>query len=78
MKISDQKNIAINPSFGWNELKFWGLFYSEGVEPDQEKVKALENLQPPKSKKELKSFICMMESNICMMQSKHSFLNSRN
>ena len=36
------------------------LFTSEGVKPDPEKVKALENISPPKDKDELKSFICMM------------------
>ena len=39
------------------------LFTSEGVKPDPEKVKALENISPPKDKDELKSFICMMQSN---------------
>ena len=36
------------------------LFTSEGVKPDPEEVKALENIEPPKDKDELKSFICMM------------------
>ena len=39
------------------------LFTSEGVKPDPEKVKALKHISPPKYKDELKSFICMMQSN---------------
>ena len=39
------------------------LFTSEGVKPDPEKVKVLENIKPPKDKDELKSFICMMQNN---------------
>ena len=39
------------------------LFTSEGVTPDPEKVKALERINQPKDKNELKSFICMMQSN---------------
>ena len=39
------------------------IFSSCGVRPDPEKVKALENLPPPKNRSELKSFICMMQSN---------------
>ena len=39
------------------------LFTSEEVKPDPEKLKALEHISPPKDKNELKSFICMMQSN---------------
>ena len=39
------------------------LFTSEGVKPDPEKVKALEHISLPKDKDELKSFICMIQSN---------------
>ena len=38
------------------------LFTFEGVKPDLEKVRALENIKPPKDKDELRSFICMMLS----------------
>ena len=58
----------LNPkkcSFGKMEIAFCGMiFSSSGVRPDPEKVKALENLPPPKNRSELKSFICMMQSNI--------------
>ena len=67
MKAMDQANLTLNPkkcSFGKTEIAFWGMiFSSNGVRPDPEKVKALENLPPPKNRSELKSFICMMQSN---------------
>ena len=50
--------------FGMKEIKFWGMIInSKGVQPDPEKVEALDGLQPPKTKDELLSFICMMQSN---------------
>ena len=36
------------------------LFTFEGVKRDLEKVRALENIKPPKDKDELRSFICMI------------------
>ena len=49
--------------FCYDEVKFWGmLINSEGVQPDPEKVEALEGLEPPKNKEELSSFLCMMQS----------------
>ena len=39
------------------------IFFSSGVRPDPEKVKALENLPLPKNRSEFKSFICIMQSN---------------
>ena len=47
------------------EIAFLGMiFSSSGVRPDPQKVKDLENLfPPPKNWSELKSFICMMQSN---------------
>ena len=51
--------------FFWkNENCILGIiFSSSGVRPDPVKVKALENLPPTKIRSELKSFICMMQSN---------------
>ena len=67
MKAIDQANLTLNPkkcSFGKTETAFWGTIFSLcGVRPDPEKVKALENLPPPKNRSELKSFIFMMQSN---------------
>ena len=52
-----------NVYLGNPKSNFGVLFTSEGVKPDPEKVKVLENISPPKDKDELKSFICMMQSN---------------
>ena len=60
-------NLTLNKKnciFGKSKIKFWGmLLTSEGVKSDPEKNKVLENISPPKDKDELKSFICMMQSN---------------
>ena len=67
MEAIKSKNLTLNLNkcvFGSKGNKFWGiLFSSEEVKPDTEKIKALEDLQPPKNMAELKSFICMMPSN---------------
>ena len=37
--------------FDKSEIKFWGMLcISEGVKPDPEKVKVLENIKPTKNK----------------------------
>ena len=49
--------------FGMEEVKFWGMVINaEGVQPDPEKVEALDGLERPRSKDELNSFLCMMQS----------------
>ena len=49
--------------FGMSEVKFWGMVINEGgVQPDPDKVEALDGLQPPRNKDELVSFLCMMQS----------------
>ena len=67
MKAIDQANLTLNPkkcSFAKTGIAFWGMIFSSSrVRPDFEKIEALENLPPPKNKSELKSFICMMQSN---------------
>ena len=77
MEAISNAGITFNPSkcvFGKKEIKFWGMIVSEeGVRPDPAKVDALENLPSPKNKEELKSFICMMQSNsdfICQFSQK--------
>ena len=61
MKVIKSKNLTLNPSkytFGSKKMKLLKmLFSSEGVKPDPEKVKALEDLQAPNNKEELKSFL---------------------
>ena len=38
------------------------MINKDGVQPDPEKVNALNNLEPPRNKEELSSFLCMMQS----------------
>ena len=61
MEVIKSKNLTLSPNkftFGSKEINFRAmLFSSEGVKPDPEKIKALEDLQPPKNKEELKLFI---------------------
>ena len=67
MKAIDQAMLTLNPrkcSFGKTEIAFWGnIFSSSSVRPEPKKVKPLENLPPLKNRSELRSFICMMQSN---------------
>ena len=67
MKAIDQANLTLDPkkcSFAKTGIAFWGMIFSSSrVRPDFEKIEALENLPLPKNKSELKSFICMMQSN---------------
>ena len=60
-------DLTLNPekcNFGKPEIKFLGmLFTSEGLKPETEKVRDLENIISPKDKDELGSFICMIQSN---------------
>ena len=67
MKAISLSGLTLNPPkciFGVPEIKFWGLIVGEhGVKPDPEKVEALNHITSPKTKEELISFICMMQSN---------------
>ena len=67
MKAIDKANLKLNPkkcSFGKTEIAFCEMiFSSSGVMRGSEKVKALENLPPPKNKIKLKSLTYMMQSN---------------
>ena len=67
MKAIDTVNLTFNPKnvfFGKTEIAFWGMIFSSSrVRADPKTVKALENLPPPKNRRELKSFICVMQSN---------------
>ena len=62
----EQAGLTLNTDkcqFGMEEIKFWGMIVNAGgVQPDPEKVDALVGLEPPKSKDELFSFLCMMQS----------------
>ena len=67
MEAIQQAGLTLNRDkchFCMKEIKFWGMMVNkDGVQPDPEKVEALDGLQPPKTKEELGSFICMMQSN---------------
>lgn len=67
MKAIRKSGLTLNPTkceFAKKEIKFWGMIVSsEGVRPDPEKVEVLEHLEEPKNKEELRSFLCMMQSN---------------
>ena len=46
------------------KIPWWGLYISkEGLSPDPEKVRALKQATPPYNKDELRSFLCMLQSN---------------
>lgn len=67
MQILSKAGLTLNGSkcvFGQDKIAFWGMIFSaDGVCPDPEKVKALDNLVTPTNKEELVSFLCMMQSN---------------
>ena len=67
MQILSKAGITANPTkcvFGEREIRFWGMIVcDEGIRPDPEKVRSLENLDTPTNKEELVSFLCMMQSN---------------
>ena len=67
MEVIKSKNLTLNSNkctFGSKEINFGGmLFSSRGVKPKPQKLKVLEDLQPPKNSEELKSFIWLMQSN---------------
>ncbi|CAB4029394.1 Hypothetical predicted protein, partial [Paramuricea clavata] len=67
MQAITNAGITLNPSkctFGATEIEFWGLrIGSARVRPDPGKVEALKHITPPRSKEELISFLCMMQSN---------------
>ena len=67
MKVISDSGLTLNPSkclFGKSSINFWGLIISsDGIRPDPSKIDALDNLMAPRNREELKSFICMMQSN---------------
>ena len=67
MEAISKSNLTLNSakcSFGKRKILFWSMVISaDGIFPDHSKVEALINLPPPRNNEELKSFICMMQSN---------------
>ena len=61
-----QKGLTLNPEkcmFAKQEIPFWGMIISkDGVRPDPSKVDALKDAEPPRSKEEVTSFLCMIQS----------------
>ena len=49
---------------GKTEIPWWGLVITnKGIKPDPEKVKALRHATRPQDKEEVRSFLCMIQSN---------------
>ena len=67
MEAISKAGLTLNPSkcrFCQKEIKFWGMIFGEfGVRPDPDKVDDLQYLTLSRSKPELISFLCMMQSN---------------
>ena len=66
LAASQNAGLTLNEDKCWfcyDEVRFWGMLVNtEGIQPDPEKVEALEGLEPPRNKEELISFLCMMQS----------------
>ena len=65
-KIEDI-GMTLNPDkciISAGEIPWWGMMISkDGVSPDRNKVDALKHMTPPRSKDEVKSLFCMLQSN---------------
>ena len=56
IKLNDEKCVIKT-----KECNFFGMLYTpDGVKPSPDKVRAIENLEPPKDKKELHTFLGMV------------------
>ena len=59
-----ENNVRFNPNkfqFKVNEASFFGLTWTpEGIRPDENKIKAIRNMSPPKNLAELESFMGMI------------------
>ena len=60
-------NMTLNPDkciISSDSIPWWGMEISkEGISPDRKKVEALKLMTPPKSREEVKSLYCMLQSN---------------
>ena len=60
-----ENNVRFNPDkfqFKVNEASFFGLTWTpEGIRPDENKIKAVRNMPPPKNLAELQSFMGMIK-----------------
>ena len=66
-KKIEEIGMTLNPEkciFAASEIPWWGMTISvDGVSPDPEKVEAIKHMTPPRSKEEVKSLFCMLQSN---------------
>jgi len=59
MTLNPEKCIIRSTTIPW-----WGMIISKnGVSPDPKKVQAVKSMSPPKSRDEVKSLFCMLQSN---------------
>lgn len=61
-----EAGMTLNPDkclIAKEEIPWWGMMISKkGIKPDPRKVEALKHMSPPKSKEEVTSFFCMIQS----------------
>ena len=59
--------MTLNPDkciIGKDKIPWWGMIISgDGIPTDPAKVENIKHITPPKTKDELKSFLCMVQSN---------------
>jgi len=64
LQRAEQKNLKLNPeklTVGAQQVEYFGhLITSEGLKPDPNKVKAIQNMPPPSDKKELQTLLGMI------------------
>ena len=62
-----ESGMTLNPTkclISKESIPWWGMVVSsKGISPDPKKVQSMKHITPPKSKDELKSFFCMIQSN---------------
>ena len=67
MQAITSASVTLNPNkctFGATDIELWGLrIGSAGVRPDPAKVEVLKHITPPRSKEDMISILCMMQSN---------------
>ena len=86
--IIEQNNLTLNGQkciFASQDIPFWGMrFTKDGIKPCSEKQRALQEMEPPKQKEDVASFLAMLQAhskfiplfsklteNICNLQKKN-------
>lgn len=62
MATISKAGLTLNPKKCQFGKKSIGVYGADGVKPDPIKVEALDFITPPKSKEDLISFLCMMQT----------------